>query len=293
MGLFPADAEMVAQLYGARLQPGQSASLTTPQLRPRTLGGYTLLRELGRGGQAVVWLAEDQGLGRRVALKVLHEPPPTGELPPRFEREARATARLEHPAFCPIYEVGCDANAAWIAMRYVEGTNLSSWVEAHREAEDFQPRLLRLIERAARALQHAHEQGIVHRDIKPTNLLVTPDEDLAVLDLGVARTEDDDAPITRSGETFGTPSYMAPEQLRGEAVGPQADVWSLGVTLHEAIAGERPFQGPTRTRLTRGHPAAGRAGSCSTGCFARPGRTGARCPRAGAGAALQLCPGPR
>lgn len=236
----------------------------------RVIGHYRLDRELGAGGQGAVWLARDEDLGRRVALKLMTTPFITEERRRRFRREAESIARLDHPGLAGVHDADVDAEPPWIAMRYVEGTDLSRGIEAAREAlagggrrqldlEDLPlipgtraelARVLRFFERAARALHAAHEEGLVHRDIKPANLMVSPSGDPVVLDFGLARMaeaegETPDPALTREGEVFGTPAYMAPEQLSGGAAETdgRADVWALGVSLHEALTGERPFQG--------------------------------------------------
>ena len=235
----------------------------------RLIGHYRLDRELGTGGQGAVWLARDQDLGRLVALKLMTTPFITEERRRRFRREAESIARLDHPGLAGVHDADVDAEPPWIAMRYVEGTDLSRGIEGARQARDAGAprslgpedlpliprnraelaRVLRFFERAARALHAAHEEGLVHRDIKPANLMVSPSGDPVVLDFGLARMaelegEAPDPALTREGEVFGTPAYMAPEQLSGGAAetGARADVWALGVSLHEALTGERPFQ---------------------------------------------------
>jgi serine/threonine protein kinase/WD40 repeat protein len=236
----------------------------------RVIGHYRLDRELGAGGQGAVWLARDEDLGRRVALKLMTTPFITEERRRRFRREAESIARLDHPGLAGVHDADVDAEPPWIAMRYVEGTDLSRGIEAAREAlagsgrrqldpEDLPlipgsraelARVLRFFERAARALHAAHDEGLVHRDIKPANLMVSPSGDPVVLDFGLARMaeaegETPDPALTREGEVFGTPAYMAPEQLSSGAAESdgRADVWALGVSLHEALTGERPFRG--------------------------------------------------
>lgn len=213
------------------------------------LGPYRLLRELGRGGQAVVWLAEDLRIGRRVALKVTPKPPSAADLAPRLRREAQAASRVDHPGLCPIFDVGADERQAWIAMRYVEGETLEKRIE--RGAQSPLAQRIECLERIARALHAAHQAGVVHRDIKPGNVMLQPSGEPVVLDFGIARADDIAAQFTRTGDTLGTPAYMAPEQIRGEAVDRRADVWSLGVTAFEFLVGQRPFEGPTRELLVR------------------------------------------
>jgi tetratricopeptide (TPR) repeat protein len=194
--------------------------------RPRH-GKYELVCEAGRGGMAVVWEAWDPELKRRVALKIL-----TGGNLERLRREAEAAARLRHPGVVAVHEVGLD----YLAMDFIEG---STFDVAH-------PRRLELLEQAAEAVAHAHAQGVVHRDLKPQNLLVTPEGRVVLTDFGLARIEGAES-LTRTGAVVGTPHYMAPEQVRGEVgrIGPATDVWALGVLLYEAVADRKPFDGPT------------------------------------------------
>ncbi len=232
------------------------------------VGPYRLVRELGRGGQGAVWLAEDERLGRKVALKLLATPFITAERRARFRREAESIARLDHPGLAGVHDADLDAALPWIAMRYVEGQDLGAALEAARAAaQASEPprvaplvpllpqssgelaRVLAFFERAARALHAAHEEGVVHRDVKPGNIMVAAPGVPVVLDFGLARGEGHEAApaeaLTREGEVFGTPAYMAPEQFSGrpEELDRRADVWSLGVTLYEALTGKRPFVG--------------------------------------------------
>ncbi|MGD2018075.1 MAG: serine/threonine-protein kinase [Planctomycetota bacterium] len=230
----------------------------------RIIGHYRLEEELGAGGQGAVWLAVDLDLGRRVALKLMTTPFITEERRRRFRREAESIARLDHPGLAGVHDADVEAEPPWIAMRHVEGQDLARAIASARErsgppAADELPlvprdraelaRVLRFFERAARALHAAHEEGLVHRDIKPANLMITPGGEPVVLDFGLARMAEGDASggpaLTREGEMFGTPAYMAPEHLSSGSGDhdPRADVWALGVSLHEALTGERPFAG--------------------------------------------------
>ncbi len=220
------------------------------------IGAYRTLRELGRGGQAIVWLAEDSRIGRQVALKVLPHLGPGGEeAMRRFRREAEVTARLEHPAICGVLEADLDRGTPYIAMRYVAGETLARRLAVARETGDEPPRaealreLARFVETCARALHLAHEAGIVHRDVKPANLMVTPEGEPVILDFGLAR-EDDGAGQSLTGEASGTPAYMSPEQMTNRArPDRRSDVWSLGVALYEAATLAHPFAAATREAL--------------------------------------------
>ncbi len=253
-----------------------------------TFGSYRLIRELGRGGQGVVWLAEDPNLGRRVAVKVLrNRGPMSPELLSRFKREALVASRLQHPALCTIHDAGTENGTPYIVMQYVEGQSLASRISRDKlqrtpgsegathdgEASSRTPTTpvtpssrrgaagrarvlatLRLMESVCRATHVAHEAGVIHRDIKPGNIMVRADGEPVLMDFGLARDEDDaSAALTRSGDVLGTPVYMAPEQISRQhaTVDRRADVWALGVTLFEAITLERPFASPTRQGLYR------------------------------------------
>ncbi len=275
--MFPGFENLVAREH-ARLHDGSAAHADEPQV----IGHYRLIDEIGRGGQAVVWLAEDTRLPRRVALKVLRGSGllQSSEARSRFLVEARAASRLDDPLICPVYEVGEDGEHAFIAMRYVPGISLARMIASARSGNgagelidlatdsshersgaagnsgsapsqrDRRHRLLRLFERVARSLHAAHEAGIIHRDIKPGNLMITPDGDPVILDFGLARDESANSDLTLTGDVLGTPAYMAPEQHRGQRCDRRADVWSLGATLYEAITLERPFTGATQHELS-------------------------------------------
>jgi serine/threonine protein kinase len=232
------------------------------------LSRYELVREIGRGGMAIVWLARDVELARPVALKVLR-PGLAIEARhvDRFRREALSVARLRHPHVVQVHEVGETQGCHWIAMEFVEGPSLARVLEAipggpHRKAEDlaraagipklaegvvtFEQALARLLAPVAEALSAAHELGLVHRDVKPSNILVHTDGRAVIADFGLAKGGDEPS-LSLTGEPIGTPYYMSPEQayLTGHEVDHRTDVYSLGVTLYEALGGARPFDGRT------------------------------------------------
>jgi tetratricopeptide (TPR) repeat protein/predicted Ser/Thr protein kinase len=221
---------------------------------------YRVVRELGRGGMGVVYLAEDSALRRKVALKILPGGADAASLA-RFRREAEAASRLDHPNLCSVYGAGRHGGLRWIAMRYVEGETLEAKLKRGRAAAKKNETIdasrtwrdaVRVVEIAARAAHAAHECGVVHRDLKPHNIMIQQDGTPVVLDFGLAQDGSDDG-LTRTGDVLGTPSYMAPEQVRGEsrAADRRADVWALGVVLYEATTLRRPFDGPTREALWR------------------------------------------
>jgi serine/threonine-protein kinase len=216
-----------------------------PDLTGRTLGDYQLLRRLGVGGMGQVYLARQLSLQRDVALKLLRNDlaASTNALK-RFEAEAQAVARLNHPNIVHIHQIGEHDGLRYMALEYVEGRNLRDHL-ARRGPPDL-PVCLSVMRQVALALQNAHEQGIVHRDIKPENILVTRKVDVKVADFGLSRFFAGGAQplnLTQSGVALGTPLYMSPEQVQGKPVDHRSDVYSFGVTSYHLLAGEPPFRG--------------------------------------------------
>ena len=211
-----------------------------------TIGHYTLRDMIGAGGMGIVYKAHDSRLNRDVAIKFL---PPLLSLDERakkrFLNEARMAATLDHANVCTIYETGeTDKGTLYMVMRYYEGETLRN-----RLKQDPLPvnQALEIITQTAKGLHAAHRQGLVHRDIKPANLIITKEGTVKILDFGIAKAAE--AGLTKTGWNPGTAAYMAPEQVKGEEVGPQADIWALGVMFCEMITGQRPFQGKNEASL--------------------------------------------
>ena len=212
-------------------------------------GRYRLGSVLGQGGMAVVYRAEDLTLGRTVAVKILRESLGTDpEFLERFRREARAAARLNHPNIIAVYDVGQDGLSNYIVMEYVEGNDLRDLI---REAGAMLPeRVVDLGCQIAAALEYAHRSGLVHRDIKSQNVLVTPDGKVKVADFGIAVVLGEGS-ITQAGMVVGSVHYMAPEQAEGRPTTTATDVYSLGVVLFEMATGQLPFTAETPLAIAR------------------------------------------
>jgi TolB-like protein/Tfp pilus assembly protein PilF/predicted Ser/Thr protein kinase len=218
-----------------------------------TLGNYRIERPLGRGGMGEVFLAFDTTLRRPVALKVM-DPASGQESPDHLLREARNAAALNHPHICTIHEVGRDGDTAFIAMEFVDGRSLRERIdESGALPED---EALRYAVQAADALACAHDHGVVHRDLKAANAMITTDGRLKIVDFGLARKRDagvtdstTHASMMSAGMVAGTPCAMAPEQVRGETADARSDVWALGVLLYEMLTGAKPFEGATVPEL--------------------------------------------
>src|SRR5436305_4734874 len=213
-----------------------------PTTRPRVSlpDRFELLNHVANGGMASVWAAEDRVLGRTVAVKLLAEQFLDDEpAKARFMREARAAAALSsHPHVVTIFDVGEHDGRPYIVMEYLAGGSVADAVSGGRPAA--QGRALAWLRAAASALDAAHEHGVVHRDVKPGNLLLDDRGRLAVVDFGIARVALGDA-LTATGQVIGTASYMAPEQVRGKPATPASDIYSLGVVAHRLLTGRRPF----------------------------------------------------
>src|SRR5262245_50299938 len=226
-----------------------------PDLSGRRIGDYQLLRRLGRGGMADVYLAEQLSLRRQVALKVLRKNLAGDEAYiRRFQHEARAAAKLVHANIVQIYEVGCSDGTYFISQEYVPGQNLKQVLARLGHGVDA-VQAVNIVRQVAAALHKAAEQNIIHRDIKPENIMVTPSGEVKVADFGLARVglDGEALNLTQVGITMGTPLYMSPEQVEGRPVDPRSDLYSFGVTCYHMLAGHPPFDGPTALNVAVQH----------------------------------------
>ncbi len=219
-------------------------------LLDRALGKYVILEEIGRGGMGAVYKARDIELDRIVAIKVL-SPYLVGEphLVQRFMREARLAANLDHPNIVAIYDIGGEGGYYYFVMKYLEGRPLKEMI-AQRGPLPLDE-VVQLVRQLASALDYAHQQNLVHRDVKPGNVIVGPDGHATLTDFGLAKVVES-MKLTASGETIGTLEYMAPEQARGET-SPASDIYSLGVMTYEMLTGRLPFQGTNQATLLYQH----------------------------------------
>jgi predicted Ser/Thr protein kinase len=232
--------------------------------RGAEVGRYVVIGQLGAGGVGVVYAAYDPALDRRVALKLVREESSRGsdtsDGRARLLREAQALARLSHPNVVAVYDAGTLDERVWLAMEHVEGATLRAWAQTERPW----PELLQAMIAAGRGLAAAHAAGLVHRDVKPDNIMVGADGRVRVMDFGLARAAgarvvaapDSGGPgerlslsVTRTGAMLGTPAYMAPEQWVGKEADARTDQFAYCVTLWEALFGERPFMGDTLVEL--------------------------------------------
>ncbi len=213
---------------------------------------YQLFEPLGRGGMAVVYRARDLNLERYVAIKVLREDYSRDpDFQDRFRQEARAAANLSHPNIITVHDFGLDGGQLFIVMEYVPGMDLKTMIQKHGRfsLEEGLPLMIQ----ACSGVGYAHRAGLVHCDVKPQNILVTPDRRLKVGDFGIARALSTIHPDEQSDVVWGSPQYYSPEQAAGGAPSPASDVYSLGIILYELLSGKLPFSADTAAELARMH----------------------------------------
>ena len=254
-------SSVAEDLAGVAILEGLAADLDLrdhPALEiGKKIGGYVLTRQLGAGAMGVVYEARQESLDRRIAIKILTRSPDHKNLGQRFRIEAKTTSTLDHPNVVSTFDYGIDGNRPWLAMPIVDGISLDRILE--NGAEELERRIAsarlgeltpgelraqwiaRLGSQVADALAHAHENGIVHRDIKPGNLILDAEGKVWVTDFGLAKIRDVETDLSKTGDMIGTPTYMAPEQVRG-IVDPRSDIYSLGVTLWELCTGQRAWE---------------------------------------------------
>jgi CHASE2 domain-containing sensor protein len=248
-------ADFQPEIVEAVLAAAPERSDAVPLARDQIIAGFRIERLVGRGGMGVVYEATQLMLGRRVALKLIRpvvaRDPSVRE---RFERESRLAAAVEHPNIIPLYEAGEDGNLLYIAMRFIPGTDLAALID--REGPLGPRRASRIVRQVAAALDAAHAAGLVHRDVKPSNVLVAeegPYEHAYLTDFGVTKAVDGRADLTSPGRLVGTLDYMAPEQIRGRRVDAATDVYALGCLLYQALTGRVPFHGESDAEVMLMH----------------------------------------
>ncbi|MEX2441177.1 MAG: serine/threonine-protein kinase, partial [Pontimonas sp.] len=212
---------------------------------------YELVSRIAIGGMGEVWKATDAVIGRTVAIKILKEEyfsdPGFRE---RFRAEARHAALVNHEGIANVYDYGEEEGNAYLVMEMVPGEALSTVLE--REKVLPPERVLSIVRQTSLALHQAHQAGLVHRDVKPGNLLITPDGTVKITDFGIARVADQ-VPLTATGQVMGTVQYLAPEQASGKPASPSTDIYSLGIVAYEALSGRRPFRGESQVSIAMAH----------------------------------------
>ena len=214
-------------------------------------GRYRLVSLIATGGMGEVWIATDEVILRDVAIKILKpEYLSDPNFLERFRTEARHAAMVNHEGIANVFDYGEDGGSAYLVMEKVPGESLAKMLETEISLPS--PKVLNIIAQTSRALYAAHSQGLVHRDIKPGNLLITPDHDVKITDFGIARVADQ-VSLTAAGQVMGTVQYLAPEQATGKPATPSTDIYALGVVAYEALAGRRPFTGDSQMAIAMAH----------------------------------------
>lgn len=230
-------------------------TLTVGRTDRLILGRYEVVRELGKGAMGLVYLAKDPLIGRLVALKTIRAVPSSDddearEYQQRFLREAQAAGILNHPAIVTVHDIGQDqaSGTSFIAMEYVDGPTLKELVQQGRKLPVEE--LAEIIAQVAEALDYAHSKGIIHRDVKPANILLLGEGRAKITDFGIAKIASAVSNLTTTGQFIGTPNYMAPEQVKGTPVDGRSDIFSLGIVLYECLTGRKPFGGDSLTTIS-------------------------------------------
>ncbi|HEX7939891.1 MAG TPA: serine/threonine-protein kinase, partial [Gemmatimonadaceae bacterium] len=222
-----------------------------PILQDATAGEYQILGELGRGGMAVVYLASDLSLNRKVAIKtMLPELVSRASMVQRFKREAQMAAGLSHPHIVQIHSVKETKRIVYFVMKYIEGRSLGSIIEERGALDLDMARLI--IQQSGSALSFAHHRGVVHRDVKPANIMIDENGWAVMTDFGIAKSQES-SQLTATGTTIGTPHYMAPEQFADKPATGASDQYALGVVAYEALSGKKPFDGKTFAEVITQH----------------------------------------
>jgi serine/threonine protein kinase len=224
-----------------------------PAAMPETFGRYKIIKRLGQGGMGEVYLAHDTQLDRQVALKIpKFSGADSAELIKRFYREARAAATLRHPNVCPVFDVGEIDGRHYLTMAYIDGRPLTELIQQLNPPSERQAATV--IRKLALGMAEAHAQGVIHRDLKPANVMIDRRGEPVIMDFGLARRSSlTQSTSTLEGTLLGTPAYMSPEQVEADPrqIGPQSDIYSLGVILYELLTSQLPFEGDLVTLLTR------------------------------------------
>jgi tetratricopeptide (TPR) repeat protein len=250
----PASARSAPSSHGAAVELGVTSpiELLDASSVGETVGRYRLLTLVGRGGMGEVYAAHDPELDRKIAIKIMRGDAAPDEVEAqRMMREARAIAKVSHPNLVTVFDVGTAGRRVFVAMELIEGDTVAAWLDAKRRSRE---EILRVFIGAGRGLAAAHRAGIIHRDFKPQNVMVTSDGAVRVMDFGLAAIKQtlqgpQTPRLTRVGSILGTPLYMSPEQLCGQTVDPRGDQFSFCVALYEALYGERPFAGANFAEL--------------------------------------------
>ncbi|MBK9089400.1 MAG: serine/threonine protein kinase [Holophagales bacterium] len=221
-------------------------------MNPARIGRYEILRPLGKGAMGVVYLARDPQIERTLALKTVRFDGPSqsfsvSEAKARFLKEAKISGRLQHPNIVTVFDVGEDEGVLYLAMEYISGGALNQRLT---DGLDFPiPERIRILSEVADALAHAHQRGVIHRDVKPANILLTEASVAKVTDFGIGKLLTGDTDLTSTGQMVGSPAYMSPEQIRGDKLDVRSDIFSLGVVLYQTLTLKKPFPADTLTTL--------------------------------------------